>query len=64
MDFKEVKDRLANFVETENPPGTDYYGTELNESEVGEARERMEEGQHTNEEDDHARANHASIPGA
>ncbi len=42
MTLKDAKDRLANYVETENPPGTDYYGAEVDEDEVEAARERIE----------------------
>ena len=44
MKLKDVKDRLTDAVETENPSGTSYYGAELDEDEVEAARERMEEG--------------------
>jgi hypothetical protein len=43
MNLKDVKDRLNDAVETENPSGTSYYGAELDEDEVEAARERMEE---------------------
>ncbi len=43
MKLKDVTDRLNDAVETENPPGTSYYGAELDESDVEAARERMEE---------------------
>lgn len=43
MKLKDVKDRLNNAVETENPSGTSYYGAELDEEDVEVARERMEE---------------------
>jgi hypothetical protein len=42
MELKNVKDRLKDAMETENPPGTNYYGTEVDEVEVEAARERME----------------------
>jgi hypothetical protein len=50
MKLKDVKDRLADAVETDNPPGTTYYGTEVDEAEVEAARERMEEATRTNKE--------------
>ncbi len=43
MSLKDIKDRLTRAVETENPPGTDYYGAEMDEDEVEAARERMDE---------------------
>jgi len=43
MKLKDVKDRLNDAVETENPSGTSYYGAELDEEDVEVARERMEE---------------------
>ena len=49
MKLKDVKDRLNDAVETENPPGTSYYGAELEEEDVEAARERMEEGLRTHE---------------
>jgi len=42
MKLKDVKDRLTHAVETENPPGTTYYGAELDEDEVEAARERVD----------------------
>jgi hypothetical protein len=42
MKLKDVKDRLTHAAETENPPGTNYYGTETDEGEVEAARERMD----------------------
>jgi hypothetical protein len=51
MKLKDVKDRLADTVETDNPPGTSYYGTEVDEAEVEAARERMEEATRTNREE-------------
>ena len=42
MKLKDMKDRLTHAVETENPPGTSYYGAEMDEDEVEAARERME----------------------
>ncbi|MFL6416224.1 MAG: hypothetical protein ACJ74Y_11230 [Bryobacteraceae bacterium] len=43
MKLKDLTDRLAHAVETENPPGTDYYyGAEMDEDEVEAVRERME----------------------
>jgi hypothetical protein len=42
MKLQDAKDRLAHAVETENPPGTDYYGAELDEDEVEAARERID----------------------
>jgi hypothetical protein len=50
MKLKDVADRLNHAVETENPPGTSYYGAELDESDVEAARERMEEGLRVHEE--------------
>jgi hypothetical protein len=49
MKLKDVKDRLNDAVETENPSGTSYYGAELDEEDVEAARERMEEGLRTHE---------------
>lgn len=49
MKLKDVKDRLNDAVETENPPGTSYYGAELEEEDVETARERMEESLRTHE---------------
>ena len=49
MKLKDVKDRLNDAVETENPSGTSYYGAELDEDDVEAARERMEEGLRTHE---------------
>jgi hypothetical protein len=43
MQKQDIKDRLEDAIETDNPPGTDYYGAELDEAEVEAARERMEE---------------------
>jgi hypothetical protein len=43
MNLKDIKERVADAIETENPPGTDYYGTELDEENVESAREQMEE---------------------
>lgn len=43
MNLKDVKERLNDAVETENPSGTSYYGAELDEDEVETAREHMEE---------------------
>ena len=42
MNLKDVKDRLTHAAETENPPGTNYYGAETDEGEVEAARERMD----------------------
>lgn len=50
MTLKEVKDRLAHAVETENPPGTTYYGAEVDEDEVEAAREHMEKTIRTQED--------------
>ena len=47
---QDLKDTLNNAVETENPPGTDYYGTEVNENDVKAAREQMDETTRTHEE--------------
>jgi len=49
MSLKDIKDRLTHAVETENPPGTDYYGAELDEDDVATARERMEKSIATHE---------------
>ena len=49
MKLKDVKDRLKDAVETENPTGTSYYGAELDEEDVETARERMEESLRTHE---------------
>jgi hypothetical protein len=49
MKLKDVKDRLTDAVETENPPGTTYYGAEVNEDEVEAARERIDETIRTHE---------------
>ncbi|MFL6447538.1 MAG: hypothetical protein ACJ746_07595 [Bryobacteraceae bacterium] len=50
MNLKEMKHRLADAVETENPPGTTYYGAELDESEVEAVRERMDHSIRVHEE--------------
>jgi hypothetical protein len=50
MTLKEVKDRLAHAVETENPSGTTYYGAEVDEDEVEAAREHMEKAARTQED--------------
>jgi hypothetical protein len=49
MKKEEIKEWLADAVETDNPPGTDYYGAELDEAEVEVARQRMEEALRTQE---------------
>ena len=43
MNLKDMKDRVADAISTENPKGTDYNGTELDEADVQAAREHMEE---------------------
>jgi len=50
MKLKDIEDRLARAVETENPPGTDYYGAEVDEDEVAAARERMDNTIQTHEQ--------------
>ena len=50
MKLKEVKDRLAHAVETENPSGTTYYGAEVDEDEVETAREHIEKTIRTHED--------------
>jgi hypothetical protein len=50
MTLKDAKDRLAHAVETENPPGTDYYGAEVDEDDVKAARERIEKTIQTHED--------------
>ncbi len=50
MKLKDLKDRLTDAVETENPPGTTYYGAELDEDDVETVRERMDETLRTHEE--------------
>ena len=51
MDLQDLKDRLKDAVETDNPPGTDYYGAEVDEEDVEAARERMEKASETEAKD-------------
>lgn len=50
MKLKDLKNRLNDAVETENPPGTGYYGSEVEEEDVETARERMDEATRMHEE--------------
>lgn len=56
MNKEEIKDRLAEAVETDNPPGTDYYGAEPDEIELEAARERMAESLRSREKARHEAA--------
>jgi hypothetical protein len=50
MKPKDVKDRLADAIETENPPGIGYYGAELDEAEVEADEQRMDQAIRTEKE--------------
>ena len=60
MKLKDVKDRLTHAVETENPPGTTYYGAEVDEDEVEAARERIEKATRRQEDASGDRESHTS----
>ena len=60
MNLKDVKERLTHAVETENPPGTAYYGAEMDEDEVEAARDRMDKPTRRQEDAAGDRESHTS----
>jgi len=42
MKPKDMKERLAEAIETEDPSGTGYYGAEVDQDEVEDARQRID----------------------
>ncbi len=52
MKQKDLKDRVADAIETDNPPGSGYYGAEVDEAEVEADLQRMEHAGRADEQSD------------
>lgn len=50
MKPKDLKEWVADAIETENPPGVGYYGAELDEAQLEADRQRMKHATQTDEQ--------------